>query len=158
VGAERPAWEALSYPWLTAYARWRQAEALLAGRAPRDHAVAALTTASTLASRIGARLLMAEIHALARRARIDLAAPEDVGAPDDAGQEPPSATDTLGLTRREREVLALVAEGHTNRQIAEVLFISGKTASVHVSNILAKLGVANRVEVAAVAHRLRLSG
>jgi len=67
-------------------------------------------------------------------------------------------TDELGLTPREREVLALVADGRTNRQIAEALFISAKTASVHVSNILAKLGVANRAEAAAVAHRLHLTG
>jgi DNA-binding CsgD family transcriptional regulator len=65
-------------------------------------------------------------------------------------------TDELGLTPREREVLALVADGRTNRQIAEALFISAKTASVHVSNILAKLGVGSRVEAAAVAHRLGL--
>ena len=53
-------------------------------------------------------------------------------------------------------MLALVAEGRSNRQIAEALFISAKTASVHVSNILAKLGVGSRVEAAAVAHRLGL--
>jgi DNA-binding CsgD family transcriptional regulator len=62
----------------------------------------------------------------------------------------------LGLTAREHDVLALVAEGRSNRQIAEALFISAKTASVHVSNILAKLGVGSRVEAAAVAHRLGL--
>ena len=67
-------------------------------------------------------------------------------------------TDELGLTPREREVLALVADGRTNRQIAEALFISAKTASVHVSNILAKLRVTNRGEAAAVAHRLHLTG
>jgi DNA-binding NarL/FixJ family response regulator len=66
--------------------------------------------------------------------------------------------DELGLTPREREVLALLADGRTNRQIAEELFISAKTASVHVSNILAKLGVANRGEAAAVAYRLHLTG
>ncbi|WUH78902.1 response regulator transcription factor [Streptomyces sp. NBC_00435] len=64
----------------------------------------------------------------------------------------------MGLTSRERDVLRLVAVGHTNRQIAEELFISPKTASVHVSNILAKLGVAGRGEAAALAHRLRLFG
>ncbi|WSP43784.1 response regulator transcription factor [Streptomyces sp. NBC_01244] len=64
----------------------------------------------------------------------------------------------MGLTSRERDVLRLVAAGHTNRQIAEELFISPKTASVHVSNILAKLGVAGRGEAAALAHRLRLFG
>ncbi|MCX5375676.1 response regulator transcription factor [Streptomyces sp. NBC_00091] len=64
--------------------------------------------------------------------------------------------EALGLTSRERDVLRLVAAGGTNRQIAEELFISPKTASVHVSNILAKLGVAGRGEAAALAHRLRL--
>jgi DNA-binding CsgD family transcriptional regulator len=68
----------------------------------------------------------------------------------------PAAGDELGLTAREREVLALVADGRTNRQIAEALFISQKTASTHVSNILAKLGASNRAEAAAVAHRLGL--
>ncbi|MGZ0235660.1 helix-turn-helix domain-containing protein, partial [Streptomyces sp. CPS1] len=62
----------------------------------------------------------------------------------------------LGLTTREREVLRLVAAGRTNRQIAEELFISPKTVSVHVSNILAKLGVSSRGEAAALAHRLGL--
>jgi DNA-binding CsgD family transcriptional regulator len=63
---------------------------------------------------------------------------------------------SLGLTRRETEVLALVAEGRTNRQIGQALFITPKTASIHVSRILAKLGVAGRGEAAAVAHRLGL--
>jgi DNA-binding CsgD family transcriptional regulator len=62
----------------------------------------------------------------------------------------------FGLTTREREVLRRVAGGYTNRRIAEDLFISPKTASVHVSNILAKLGVSSRGEAAALAHRLRL--
>lgn len=60
----------------------------------------------------------------------------------------------LGLTDREREVLELLAAGRSNPQIAAALFISAKTASVHVSNILGKLGVTSRVEAAAVAHRL----
>ena len=67
-------------------------------------------------------------------------------------------TDELGLTPREREVLALIAEGRTDRQIAEALFISPRTVAMHVSSILAKLGVTNGSEGAAVAHRLRLSG
>jgi DNA-binding CsgD family transcriptional regulator len=62
----------------------------------------------------------------------------------------------LGLTPREAEVLALVAAGRSNRQIAQALFISPKTVGVHVSNILAKLGAAGRVEAAAIAHRLGL--
>jgi DNA-binding NarL/FixJ family response regulator len=65
-----------------------------------------------------------------------------------------SAIDQLGLTAREAEVLSLVAAGHTNRQIGEALFVSEKTASVHVSNILRKLGVTTRVDAAAVAQRL----
>jgi DNA-binding CsgD family transcriptional regulator/tetratricopeptide (TPR) repeat protein len=152
------AWEALSYPWPAGYARWRQAEALLAQGAPRPAAGAALAKARTLAGGLGARLLTAEIDSLGRRARIELALPPGGGEPDGPAQEPTTVTDQLGLTPREREVLALVADGRTNRQIAEALFISDKTASVHVSNILAKLGVANRGEAAAVAHRLRLTG
>jgi DNA-binding CsgD family transcriptional regulator len=70
--------------------------------------------------------------------------------------EAPSLAASLGLTRRETEMLALVAEGRTNRQIGQALFITPKTASVHVSRILAKLGVAGRGEAAAVAHRLGL--
>jgi DNA-binding NarL/FixJ family response regulator len=68
----------------------------------------------------------------------------------------PSPAQRLGLTPREVEVLALVAAGHSNRQIAQALFISPKTVSVHVSNILAKLGVAGRVEAAVIAHHLGL--
>ena len=64
----------------------------------------------------------------------------------------------FGLTERGREVLALMASGRSNGQIAAALFISPKTASVHVSNILAKLGVDSRVEAAAVAHRLGVTG
>ena len=66
------------------------------------------------------------------------------------------ALDRLGLTRRELEVLPLVAAGHTNKRIAELLFISENTAGVHVSNILGKLGVATRTEAAAIAARLGL--
>jgi DNA-binding NarL/FixJ family response regulator len=66
---------------------------------------------------------------------------------------PTQPADPYGLTPREREVLALVADGRTNPQIAQALFISARTAGIHVSNILAKLGVASRGEAAAVAHR-----
>ena len=68
----------------------------------------------------------------------------------------PAASDPFGLTRRDREVLALVSTGRTNRQIADELFISESTAGVHVSNILGKLGVATRTEAASVAVRLNL--
>ena len=102
---------------------------------------------------MGTGLLGADVAALARRARIDLGAePAPAAAP---AEDSPAAR--LGLTPRELEVLLLVAEGRTNRVIGETLFMSEKTASVHVSRILAKLGVSGRVEAAAVAHRLGLS-
>jgi DNA-binding NarL/FixJ family response regulator len=69
---------------------------------------------------------------------------------------PPTPAARLGLTAREVEVLALVAAGRGDRQIAQALFISPKTVGVHVSNILAKLGVADRIEAATIAHRLGL--
>ena len=68
------------------------------------------------------------------------------------------AAERLGLTRREREVLALVADGRSNRQIGEQLYMAESTAGVHVSNILGKLGVTRRSEAAAVAHRMGLLG
>jgi DNA-binding NarL/FixJ family response regulator len=107
------------------------------------------------ASRLSAAPLIGWIEALARRARVTIATQATAIEPDLDGR---SALDVsleeLGLTRREREVLALLAEGHSNRQIAEALFISENTAGVHVSNILGKLGVGTRTEAAAVAGRL----
>ena len=91
---------------------------------------------------------------MGRRARISLAAPEAAIEPEETDAGPVDG----GLTAREREVLALVAEGYTNKRIAETLFISESTAGVHVSNILGKLGVATRTEAAAVATRLGLVG
>ncbi|MGW1270398.1 helix-turn-helix domain-containing protein, partial [Streptomyces sp. NPDC002491] len=79
-----------------------------------------------------------------------------VAGPPDAPAGPADPLAALGLTSRERDVLRLVSAGRTNRQIAEELFISPKTASVHVSNILSKLEVSGRGEAAAVAHRLGL--
>ena len=87
---------------------------------------------------------------------------EAAGTAPDASTDVPAANrseaDRLGLTRREREVLGLVAQGWTNRQIAESLFISENTAGVHVSNILGKLGAATRTEAASIAARLGLTG
>jgi DNA-binding CsgD family transcriptional regulator/tetratricopeptide (TPR) repeat protein len=134
-------------PYPLAYALLRHAEALCAG-GERDSAASALEEAAGLAATLGAVPLLEEAHALARRARLRL------GAADANG----SAIDALGLTEREREVLELVAAGRSNPQIAEALFISPKTASVHVSNILGKLGVASRGEAAAYAHRHGLDG
>jgi DNA-binding CsgD family transcriptional regulator len=148
------AWNGVGSPYPRVYARWRQAEALLAAGASRRQAAPVVIDAWQTSSRFGFRLLAAELEALARRARIDLPIPPD--QPEHPSEPRPDALDRLHLTHREREVLALVAEGRTNRQIAAKLYISDKTASVHVSNILTKLGVSNRGEAAAVAHRLRL--
>ncbi len=74
----------------------------------------------------------------------------------DGSAQPAAPADPFGLTEREREVLALVAEGYTNRRIASELFISESTAGVHVSHILGKLGVETRTEAAAIAVRLGL--
>jgi DNA-binding CsgD family transcriptional regulator len=73
------------------------------------------------------------------------------------GEPHPPRGDAFGLSRREHEVLALIAEGRTNREIAEALFISERTVHVHVGRVLAKLGVSGRVEAAAVAIRLGLT-
>ena len=144
------AWERLGEPYPAAYAHWRMAEALLLRGMARDQAEWSLRAAHVTASRLGAASLCTEIEALARRGRLDLgAAAASVPEP-----RPASSLDRLGLTAREQEVLALVATGRTNRQIAEALFISPKTATVHVSNILSKLGVRSRVEAATIAHRL----
>jgi ATP/maltotriose-dependent transcriptional regulator MalT len=142
-------WQRLGQPYRAAYARYRQAEALMARDSDRDAAAAVLRSAAAVTGRLGARLLDAEVKALARRARLDLAQHTGAKAAD-------TPAGNLGLTPREAEVLALVAGGCSNRQIAQLLFISPKTASVHVSNILAKLGVSGRLEAAAVAHRLGL--
>jgi DNA-binding CsgD family transcriptional regulator/tetratricopeptide (TPR) repeat protein len=146
------AWERLERPFEAAYARFRQAEALLVGGAARQQAEAALRPAHRTAVALGAVSLRGEIELLAQRGRLRLQQPVDEATMPTA----PSPVAALGLTQREAEVLALVAEGRTNRQIGQALFISPKTASVHVSRILAKLGVAGRGEAAAVAHRLGL--
>jgi DNA-binding CsgD family transcriptional regulator len=143
------AWDAIACPWPATYARWRGAEALLAGGSARRDAGELLETAWKTARQLGAALLQREIELLATRARIELA--PAVAEPASA----PSEAERLGLTDRELEVLGMLGNGLTNRQIANELFISPKTASVHVSNILRKLGVANRVQAAAIAQRRR---
>jgi ATP/maltotriose-dependent transcriptional regulator MalT len=148
--AAADAWDKAGQPYPAAYARWRLAETLLAAGADREQAEGAVRDAHATAVRLRALPLQTELEQLARRGRIDLAP----AAPDGTAGAGPD--DQLGLTPRELEVLRLVADGRSNRQIAEELFISAKTASVHVSNILAKLGVRTRVEAAAVAHRLAL--
>jgi DNA-binding CsgD family transcriptional regulator/tetratricopeptide (TPR) repeat protein len=147
------AWERLERPFEAAYARFREAEALLAGAASRPRAEQVLRGAHQTAVMLGAEPLRREIKLLAQRGRLRLEQPVDTAAPPTA---PSSAAASLGLTQREMEVLALVAEGRTNRQIGQALFITPGTAGVHVSRILAKLGAAGRGEAAAIAHRLGL--
>ena len=142
------AWEATGQPYPLAVVLLRAAEAALSG-GDRDGGASRLGRAAALAQRLGARPLSDDIALVARRARIPL-------GPDDEGDIPAPEPDRLGLTAREFEVLRLVAAGRSNREIAAELFISAKTASVHVSNILGKLGVTSRGEAAATAHRLRL--
>jgi DNA-binding CsgD family transcriptional regulator/tetratricopeptide (TPR) repeat protein len=141
-------WEGLQRPHPAAYARWRECEGLVRRRDPR--AADVLRVAHRTAAELDSRMLLKEITALADRARIDLGGP---AAPEVAAPEHP-----FHLTDRELQVLVLLKEGRRNREIARSLFISESTASVHVSNILGKLNAANRVEAAAIAHRLHLGG
>lgn len=141
-------WERLERAHPAVYARWRECEGLVRQRDPR--AAEVLRAAHRAATELDARMLLREITALADRARIDLAQPEP---------EPTAEPELpFHLTDREWQVLALLKEGRRNREIARALFISESTASVHVSNILGKLNAANRVEAAAIAHRLHLGG
>jgi DNA-binding CsgD family transcriptional regulator/tetratricopeptide (TPR) repeat protein len=138
------AWEALDQPYGLARTLLRAAAADAAA-GERTSAADRLRRAAETARRLGARPLRERIDALARR----------VGSP--AGARPAGgAAAGLGLTPRELEVLRLVAAGRSNREIADELFISSKTASVHVSNILGKLGMASRGEAAAAAYRHHL--
>jgi DNA-binding CsgD family transcriptional regulator len=116
--------------------RLRYAEALLAADRREEAAVEARAAREVFA-RLGAEVLLERVDALIRRGRL---------------ADSPAAT-ASPLTAREQDVLRLLARGRSNRQIGEELFITGKTASVHVSNILAKLGAASRTEAVAVAYR-----
>jgi DNA-binding NarL/FixJ family response regulator len=147
------AWQTAAEPYPLAYSWLRLAEAAVAA-GDRPAAGLSVRQAYAVASRVGAAPIAEEAAALARRTRLSLDDPAAEAAA-------PAAEDPLarfGLTEREREILVLLAAGRSNPQIAEALFISPKTASVHVSNILAKLGVDSRVEAAAVAHRLGVTG
>jgi ATP/maltotriose-dependent transcriptional regulator MalT len=128
---------------LRPYAGLRLGQHLVAGR-ERNEAKQVLATASAEAVALGSTLLADRIGALSQRAGFAVA-------------PPPEESPVAGLTPREIEVLQLVAAGRSNGEIGQALFISTKTASVHVSNILAKLGVSGRGEAAAVAHRIGLT-
>ena len=144
-----------------AYAWFRTGEACLLAR-DRARAIEPLQTAWKAARRLGASPLVGRIEDLARRARLtetlaeaaEVAAHSD-GAWEDRGAPPVTAAPAsrFGLSGREMEVLTLVAEGRSNGEIGEALFISPKTASVHVTHILNKLGVSSRIEAALFAAR-----
>ena len=141
-------WNALAMPRHEAYARLREAETAMVGR-DREAAAAALARAQALVGALGAVGLGAGIDALARSARLTPAPKAKTNAP--------AAASPFGLSTRELDVLSLLAEGLTNRQIAERLFISSRTAGVHVAHILQKMSVRNRVEAASTAQRLGLT-
>lgn len=125
--------------WEQARCRWREGQALLAA-GQRERAAERLRAAHGVAVALGAVPLRTRVEALARRGRLDLGA---------GGARP--ADPAAVFTPREAEVLGRVAAGRTNRQIGAELFISEKTVSVHLSRVLAKLGVSGRTEAVAVA-------
>ena len=145
------AWEEIGDPYQLGRALIGAAEAAAAD-GDRPTAAAQIRRAAEIADRLGARPLREQAEWLARRARLTLAG--DLAA--EAADPSEHVRQQYGLTARELEVLRLVAIGRSNRDIATELFISAKTASVHVSNIMSKLGVSSRVEAAAIAFRLGL--
>jgi DNA-binding NarL/FixJ family response regulator len=154
------AWAAAAKTWAdgghvnsAAYACWRQAQALLDAGHSAELAAPALRAAAKAA--VHHAPLLALIRALAERARIDLSEPSATAVP---GPGPVATTDPgrYGLTGRELSVLRLLARGRTNAQIGTELYMSPKTASVHVSSIFRKLGVSGRAQAAAVAERAGL--
>jgi DNA-binding CsgD family transcriptional regulator len=136
-------WARLGHSWFEAYALWRQGEAHL-NDGDAAEAAAPLTRARDLAEDLGARPLLKKVETLARRGKVPLPGQEAI------------KDESSSLTPREIEVLRLVADGKTNAEIASDLFISTKTASVHVSHILAKLGVSSRVQAAGIARDMDL--
>ncbi|MET9743708.1 response regulator transcription factor, partial [Streptomyces sp. NPDC006422] len=143
-GPDVAAWErtvaAFGYgePYELARCRRRLAEALL-GADRREEVAEQAYAARDTAEQLGAVPLREALDALIRRGRLS---------------DAPAAGERIAaLTARESDVLRLLGRGRTNRQIGEELFISGKTASVHVSNILAKLGASSRTEAVGIAYR-----
>lgn len=153
-------WQRLERPYPAAYARWRQAESLFAARA-RTRATRSLVTALQTSVGLGCSPLEEALRKLARYAGVRpdelTALPEQAAAPEAAASAvATSAGLPVPLTPREKDVLLLLTTGLSNQQIARRLFITESTVSVHVSHILSKLGVSNRLQAAAAAHRLNL--
>jgi DNA-binding CsgD family transcriptional regulator len=142
-------WDALDRPFLVAYCNWRLAEALHTAGTGAEEALRRAREAYRVASALGADPLRREVEALAQRGRLDL-----IGLPADGRDD---TIGVPGLTSREGQVIRLLTRGYTNREIANELTISVKTASVHVSHILRKLGVSNRREAALAAARVVLT-
>ncbi|ROO62924.1 regulatory LuxR family protein [Micromonospora sp. Llam0] len=144
-------WSMLGRSYPAGYAYWREAEtALDAGDLAR--AGSAARSAWQTTEPLPAGPLRTEIEAMARRARIPL----DPELPEPADDTAGPAARPFGLTARELEVLCLLCLGRTNREIATELFITERTAGVHVSNLLKKMAANNRNAAASMAHRLRL--
>ena len=149
-------WDEIERPYPAAIARWRQAEAHVeAGN--REAAAGEVGASIAVARRLGAKWLEGEAMALRDRARLELLGEDAREKREKREADGAGEADPFGLTPRERQVLTLIAEGATNRQIGNALFMAEKTASVHVSRILSKLGVQSRTQAAAVAHRMQLS-
>jgi DNA-binding CsgD family transcriptional regulator len=143
------AWQTLGRPFEAAEAQLHAAECLLGEhRRPGSRAAAdrALHAAQAAAIRLGARPLLEQVEQLGRLARIRLPSQND------RHERPPiEAGPGQRLTEREYQVLTLLTQGKTNREIGAALYMSAKTASVHVTHILEKLGVQTRVQAAAIA-------
>ncbi|HEV2005722.1 MAG TPA: AAA family ATPase [Candidatus Limnocylindrales bacterium] len=158
------AWDAVPDRYRGAESRYRLAETELRLHGVRANVATLLQTAHASAAALGAVPLRGAVESLARRARVPLDAADGLPQGSSIGTEefePVAATaarPVLGLSAREVEVLGLIAAGLSNGEIAERLFITRKTASVHVTHILDKLGVANRVEAAILAERAGLKG
>ena len=143
-------WKALRQPYQRAYCEWREAEALLANRARRAKVAELLHSAWETCSALGAAPLLARVEDLAKRARVTL------GTETEAARRAADVAANLGITAREVEVLGCLAAARSDAQIAEALFISKKTASVHVSNLLRKLDVGSRYEAGEVGRQAGL--
>ena len=152
------AWQRLECPYPSAYAQWRQAEELFGSRA-RTQGTRVLAAALQTAVELGSTPLEQAVRTLARHAGVPARELGAAPVPDVDEDEPAVQTANhipVHLTPRELDVLQILTEGFSNQQIARRLFISESTVSVHVSHIIAKLGVSNRLQAAAAAQRLNL--